>query len=195
MGGGVTNLGALTVNNCTLSANNGALGGGILNHGTMTVTNSTFANNIAGQGGAINNNNPGVATIINSTFSGNHGPTTAPVGIVNSGQMTAAKGAPLMVSNGATASFGGAILNFNRITVTNSTFSGNEVTTSTPTALDGIAENGGAIYNAGIFFGLKSHDSGGQRRRQLRRRARGDRWRLQHLRRRHLSNDQRHQCG
>ena len=155
VGGGVTNLGTLTVNNCTLSGNSAVIGGGILNQGTMTVTNSTFADNIATNGGAIDNNNTGVATIINSTFSGNHGPAAASAGIVNSGQMTAAKGAPLIVSNGASASVGGAIVNIRVMTITNSTFSGNEVTTSTATALDGIAENGGAIFNTGTL-GLKS---------------------------------------
>jgi hypothetical protein len=153
--GGVTSFGTLTINDCTLSGNSGIVSGGVLNHGTMTVTNSTFADNIGSQGGAINNNGGGIGTVINSTFSGNHGTGSQPASIINSRSMTAAKGAPLTVS-GADAGFGGAILNFNVITITNSTFSGNEVTPSNPTALDDIVETGGAIYNAMGTVSLKS---------------------------------------
>src|SRR5262249_39796753 len=47
-GGGIYNVGTLTVANCTLRANHAdgsASGGGIYNVGTLTVTNSTFLDN------------------------------------------------------------------------------------------------------------------------------------------------------
>jgi hypothetical protein len=53
-GGGIYNLGTLTVTNSTFDHNSVANdGGGIYNNGTLTVTNSTFDHNSAGSGGGI----------------------------------------------------------------------------------------------------------------------------------------------
>jgi hypothetical protein len=102
-GGGIYNLGTLTVDGSTLSANlAGDDGGGIFIHenSTLTVTNSTLSDNSAnsidgGGGGGIYTY--GTVTVKNSTFSGN-----------------------------STNTFGGGILNNNGLlTVENSTFSGN----------------------------------------------------------------------
>lgn len=94
-GGGINNLGTLTVMNSTLSGNSAHFsGGGINNYGTLTVTNSTLADNSADAGGGISNNG-GTATITNSTLSGN------------------------------SANLGGGIENGGTLTVTNSTLSGN----------------------------------------------------------------------
>jgi len=70
-GGGIANLGTLTVTNSTFSGNSasGTTGGGIFNTGTLTVTNSTFSGNSAAVGGGIANF--GTLTVTNSTFSGN----------------------------------------------------------------------------------------------------------------------------
>jgi predicted outer membrane repeat protein len=73
-GGGINNLGTLTVTNCTLSDNSATFGGGIENaHGaTLIVTNSTFSGNSAinGSGGG-RINNLGTLTVTNCTFSDN----------------------------------------------------------------------------------------------------------------------------
>src|SRR5208283_4608523 len=58
-GGGIENVGTLTVTNSTFSGNSatGGTGGGIFNDGTLTVTNSTFSTNTAaglGGGGIFN---------------------------------------------------------------------------------------------------------------------------------------------
>lgn len=92
---GVYNKGALTVENCTFSNNEGGIenvggllevsnsafsnnastyyGGGIFNTGTATIVNSTFSDNTSTYGGGIHNYNMGVTTIANSTFLGNSG--------------------------------------------------------------------------------------------------------------------------
>ena len=90
-GGGVDNLGTLTLTNCVLSANTAELGGGVNNDGVMTIAASTFAGNEAlgaagaggfpvgggggggggaGMGGAIYDQ--GSLTVITSTFTANN---------------------------------------------------------------------------------------------------------------------------
>jgi CSLREA domain-containing protein len=71
-GGGLQNLGALTINGCAISGNTGHSGGGIQNEftGNLTIYNSIISGNSAPDfGGGINNN--GALTVINSTISGN----------------------------------------------------------------------------------------------------------------------------
>jgi hypothetical protein len=80
-GGGVVNLGTLTIINSTISGNSSFVGGGISNFGTLTVDRSTLSGNVArhacvkrfgcggGRGGAVFN--AGQLTINNSTLAGN----------------------------------------------------------------------------------------------------------------------------
>lgn len=77
-GGGIGNLGTLTVNNSTFYNNTAmgsgqyfGFGGGIANGAvyTLTITNTTFFGNSADKGGGIANN--GTLTITNSTIAGN----------------------------------------------------------------------------------------------------------------------------
>jgi hypothetical protein len=60
-GGGIDNVGTLTLTNSTLSGNSAFLGGGIYNAGTVTLTSSTFSGNSAprGDGGGVDNEGPG----------------------------------------------------------------------------------------------------------------------------------------
>ncbi|MBW6466871.1 MAG: hypothetical protein K0B06_10230, partial [Brevefilum sp.] len=95
-GGGIYNLGQLSVVNSTISGNTSGFGngGGIFNLGDLTIMNSTLSGNMAyGRGGGIFN--LGDLTIMNSTLSGNM------------------------------AAGGGGVYNDGRMTVRNSTFSGN----------------------------------------------------------------------
>ena len=118
-GGGIYNLGTLTVSNSTISGNSAALyGGGIFNSSfggsaTLTVSNSTLSGNSASNGGGIYNNN-GTLTITNSTLSGNSASDTGG-GIFND------------------AFLGGSAT----LTITNSTLSGNSA-----------SGGGGGIENA-----------------------------------------------
>jgi hypothetical protein len=77
-GGGILNrYGRLTISGCTLTGNSAYYGGGIANLGTLTVTDSTLSNNVAGKrygavgdGGAIYNGGQ-AATVSGCTLSGN----------------------------------------------------------------------------------------------------------------------------
>ncbi len=55
-GGGIYNIGTLTVSNVTLSGNSAHYGGGIYNSGTLTIQNSSLTGNVASiRGGGIYN--------------------------------------------------------------------------------------------------------------------------------------------
>jgi hypothetical protein len=81
-GGGIYNLGALTVISATFADNvasgrtgdvNGD-GGAIYNRGTLAVTSSEFTGNAAESGGAIYNRSGATLTVESSTISGNSAP-------------------------------------------------------------------------------------------------------------------------
>jgi len=139
-GGGINNLGTLTVTNSTVSNNSADNGGGIANFGTLTVTNSTVSSNSAAAlyGGGIDNQFGTLLTVVNSTFSGNSAASEGG-GIFN--------GSMLMVSNSTfssnSANEGGGIENDGGTpTVTNSilaksTSGGNCAGTGTPPVTNG----------------------------------------------------------
>jgi hypothetical protein len=93
-GGGIYNLGTLTVSNSALAGNEVTSdtvsygGGGISNRGTATVGNSTFAGNAAPQvwGGGVSNADGAVLTLVNSTLAANTANTGG--GLYNSGGAT-----------------------------------------------------------------------------------------------------------
>jgi sugar lactone lactonase YvrE len=94
-GGGIHNAGVLTVTNSTISGNSANNnGGGILNYGTLTVSNSTISGNTAiNSGGGFYNTSddgPGVATLINTTFSGNQDGGFGSAGAYNDTTLTLA---------------------------------------------------------------------------------------------------------
>jgi hypothetical protein len=121
-GGGIRNLGTLTINGSTISGNSApgheeGGGGGIFNGGLLTINNSTISRNSATGhyvfGGGIDNT--GALTINNCTISGN--------------------------SAEGFAVHGGGVANFSStLTINNSTISGN-------TAKGMAASQGGGIWN------------------------------------------------
>lgn len=86
-GGGVYNLGDLTLERCVLSGNRAYFGGGVWNRGELTVAGSAVVGNTAfgavGSGGGVWNDS--VATIANSTIGGNSASSSSGGGIQNSG--------------------------------------------------------------------------------------------------------------
>ncbi len=79
-GGGISNSGTLTLNNCTVThctaiERSATYGGGLYNTGTVTLNNCTFSYDEAmgglvyGEGGGLYNGNGKKATVNNSTFS------------------------------------------------------------------------------------------------------------------------------
>lgn len=177
-GGGINNLGALVVNNSTITGNTAVLSGGISNGGrdstlggnvtsaTLSLNNSTISNNTStSSGGAIGN--VGTAAINNSTVSGNSGGTNGGAVANESGTLTITNS--LLTNNSAFSSgAGGGISNFGSLTVINSTLSGNSggrgggisnrgtatvfnSTLSGNSSINGFSGGGGGIFNDGTL--------------------------------------------
>jgi len=139
-GGGVLNIGSLNIANSTFFNNNSGDGAGVLNEGSLNITNSTFSNNSANScgGGVLNYN---ILTITNSTFSGNSAPSGG--GVYNTHRNNTNGDLTIMESIffGNNAIDGGGISNYANLTITNSAFSKNSATSNYP--------SGGGVYNAG----------------------------------------------
>lgn len=151
-GGGIYNLGNLSLINVAVSNNTAANfdvgGGGILNQGTLSLVGCTVSNNTAGgktslgtngavTGGGIRNAAVGTLTVTDSTISNNF------------------------------AQIGGGIFSPGSMTVTGSTFASNSagVGVSTSQTLEGgaifiNAQGAGSIVNS-TFFGNSAKDNGG----------------------------------
>lgn len=176
-GGGIANVGMLTITNSTLSSNiAGSEGGGIYNFfGTVTITDSTFSDNTAGSGGGIYNNN-GTVIITDSMLSGNSA-TVDGGGISGGGTLTITDST---LDDNTASSTGGAIYQASgNATITGSTLSGNNasasgggvysnsgnLTVTNSTLYDNHANlgSGGGIYNFGSTLNVtgSTFDSNG----------------------------------
>ena len=167
-GGGILNLGKLSVTGCTISGNTAREnGGGILNQGTATISSSTITGNAASNGGGIYNggnnyNFGGTATISGCTISGNS--ATWGGGIYNSYRGNA-KVSGSTVSRNSVIYGGGGIYNNGyaaTLSVSSSTVSGNSAnsrgggisndlgtaTVSSSIISGNSAGSGGGIYNS-----------------------------------------------
>jgi hypothetical protein len=146
-GGGIVNLGSLTVSDCALSANAASSAGGAICNigGTLTVSGSSLSGNSAtASGGGVSNS--GTATLSNSTLSGNSA-------LLGGGVLNYKQGATLTVNESSavidnTAAFGGGIWNNSTVTVSASTLSANSAT------------EGGGVVNIGTLRLDKSTLSG-----------------------------------
>lgn len=160
-GGGINNSGSLTVMNSIFSGAFTNNGGGVANSGTLTVTSSMFRSNIAGagKGGGIYNFNGGMATVTDSTFSGNQ--SFFGGGIHNATGATATVTRSTFSGNRSNT-FGGGIENSGgTAVVTNSTFSGN--TSVGPSSAGGgidVASGTGTVKNS-TFSGNSANSGGG----------------------------------
>ena len=141
-GGAIYNLGLLSVGGCSFSGNesdnrvNSA--GGIVSTGTLTVTGSTFTGNNGLNGGAIYNVAGGDASIITCTFTDNWGSTNPGRGggIGNYGKMTISDSS----FSGNWSQVGGGIRNAGELSITDSSFSDNY-----------SLSDGGGILNEGTL--------------------------------------------
>src|SRR5579859_292316 len=147
-GGGIANLGTLTVDHSSVHGNQATApgeGGGLSNEGQLTVVDSTIGpdNSAQGGGGLVNLN---TLTLDRSTVYGNSAQTGA--GIVNGG------GADLTVINSTlsqntadtTGGNGGAIENVGTANVYNSTIVFNSADTDPNTSTAA-----GGVFNLGTF--------------------------------------------
>jgi hypothetical protein len=155
-GGGVLNLGKLTISGCTLSNNfasfSRASGGGIANLGTLTITNCTLSNNEAfGNGGGIYNSGNCTLTVSGGALSGNTADngggiysdlrgTLTVSGCTLSGNTAWGDGSGANDGHAIEYGYGGGICNYGgTATVTGCTLSGNS------------AHSGGGIWNGGTL--------------------------------------------
>jgi CSLREA domain-containing protein len=123
-GGGIYNLGALSLTNSVISDNSSRDGGGIYSTGTLTLTNSTVRGNSATEdGGGINNGISGMLTLTNTVVSNNTAFFEGG-GIFNFGTMTLTNST--VSSNSAENSSGGGISSLSSGIITNSTVSNNQ---------------------------------------------------------------------
>jgi hypothetical protein len=133
--GGTSVSGALTMTGTTLRGNQAVVGGGLYNGGTLDATGGLLENNSAYSGGGVYQS-PIVlaaarpsATFDGTDFAGN---TANGLNLANFGN-------------------GGAILNGEKLTVRDATFTGNRAVAATaPSALSGW---GGAIFNGPLAAG------------------------------------------
>jgi hypothetical protein len=158
LGGGIRNLGTVTLTHSSVISNSTDNdGGGIRNEGSLTISDSSIINNSAGgSGGGINNLN--VVKITNSSIANN---TAGAIGGGMSNQASITIINSSIVGNRVTGNgFGGGIANGNDLTVVNSIISGNSTpgrggglyigdgtTTLVNSTLSGNSSGqGGAIY-------------------------------------------------
>jgi hypothetical protein len=123
-GGGLSNLGTLTVTHSTVCDNAAtAAGGGFYNnhYGTLTLTTSTVRDNAATEGGGLANE--GTLTITYSTLSSNAAGLGG--GLINWRSGGALTLSHSTISGNTAAAGGGGLFNFGRLTLTQSTVSSN----------------------------------------------------------------------
>jgi CSLREA domain-containing protein len=144
VGGGVYNIGTLTLTNCIVSGNTAGFGGGIYTdiNTALTLNNVTISSNTVGTyGGGIYKANNASVTINGSTIRNNSASPSSGYG----GGIYTVSGASMTIDNTTisnnTASLGGGIVNDGGalLTITNSTITGN------------MAYNRGGFSNAGTM--------------------------------------------
>jgi hypothetical protein len=119
-GGGLVNYYGATamLTNCTVSGNStGFGGGGLVNQGTATLTSCTVSGNSAVRGGGLDNY--GRATLTNCTVSRNY--ATRGGGLDNDGRATLTN----CTVSGNSARFGAGLDNYGTATLTNTIVAGN----------------------------------------------------------------------
>jgi len=124
VGGGVYNQGRTKIENCRIFANSASFGGGIYNDGTgaeLTVIDSTISGNGALQGGGIYNNGTSAKVIIMDSIISGNSAVTLPGGIHNEGIATISNS----TISGNSAKYIGGIDNLGTMIISDSTISEN----------------------------------------------------------------------
>jgi len=154
-GGGLSNVGALTLIDSTIVSNTATGdGGGIAHFGTsMTIQDSSIISNTSGPGaGGLFNDGPS-ATIRRSAISGN----------------TSSYGAGILNSGGASLVLDGVRMQGNKATLTGGSLYNGAIVTATNVLLDGntAGTDGGGIYMAGGSVWLSNSTLSGNRANQF----------------------------
>jgi hypothetical protein len=158
VGGGIVNVGDLTLNDVAVTDNSAAFGGGIVNGGALTVNRGAISMNhavevtvqeqtVGGVGGGIFTVAKSVA-IDGALLAGNTAAVAAGGVLAAGGTLAAAH--TTLADNSADA-LGGAMVTYDRaaVTIITSTFSGN-----TASGKDAAAGGGGGIFNVGAALHL-----------------------------------------
>jgi CSLREA domain-containing protein len=160
-GGGIHNLGILSLDDGAIEHNDGGVtGGGIFNQAIVTITDSAVTDNVTSStGGGIDSG--GTATIIDSTISHNfagHG-AGGGGGVNNFGTMEISNS---NVNDNSSHDWGGGVSNSGELALTNTTLSGNAAgteggglrnhplgtsTLTNVTISDNTAATGGGIFS------------------------------------------------
>ncbi|MDR4503738.1 MAG: right-handed parallel beta-helix repeat-containing protein [Candidatus Scalindua sp.] len=147
-GGGIYNIGTVTIRNSSILHNEAHNGGGIANTGTITITDSSVRNNVTnglrGSGGGIDNSG-GTVIITNGSITNNiatihNGGAGFGGGICNNRGSVTITDTTVSDNVAAESGFGGGILNYDgTITITNSILKNNRA--------DSLAGTGGGILS------------------------------------------------
>ncbi len=133
-GGAISNVGTLTLTQCTLSGNSATnFGGAIFNFGTLTLTQCTLSGNSANFNGGAIFNSSGTLTLTQCTLSGNS--ATNGGAIYNDDTLRPTQ----CTLSGNSATNGGAIYNKDRLILTNSIIAGNSAPTGPDIFTDGAS--------------------------------------------------------
>ncbi|MBK8049335.1 MAG: hypothetical protein IPK16_20790, partial [Anaerolineales bacterium] len=137
-GGGLYNLGALTLSEMIFAENAAtSYGGGIYSEGVLTLTNGMVTNNTADDSGGGIFNTVGLLVVKQSTIAGNRAVASGAAFTIVWGPRSPSPTAPSTATWRSPGSVGGgALFNAGPATIANSTFAGNQATAT-----------GGAIYN------------------------------------------------
>ena len=132
-GGGIYNLGTVTLNNCTISGNSSDTGGGGMDSrggGTATLTNCTISGNSAYNGGGLDSHgDTSTLTLTNSTISGNSA-NNAAGGLLTDGTASLTN---CTISGNSAQTGGGVFNNGGTATLTNTIVAGNTASTGPDT--------------------------------------------------------------
>ncbi len=131
IGGGIYNLGTLTINSGSITGNTSSYGGGIYNKSTLTISGGSITGNTSSYGGGIYNHE-GTLTINSGSITGNTSSSNGG-GIHNYGGTLTINGGSI---TGNTSSYGGGIYNRSTLTISGGSITGNTSSSS-----------GGGIYN------------------------------------------------
>jgi len=156
-GGGIYNLGTLVVTDSSITENTADAGGGMYNLGVLAVSDSDIAGNV---GGGIVHDSTGTLAVRDSTIQGHAGVGIA-IAVDNTGNVTVS-GSTLEHNGGGIVHSGGGTL-----TVTNSTISDNEGVgiaidvdnTGNVTVTDSTLERnsgGGIVHDGGGTLAVRS---------------------------------------
>ncbi len=155
-GGGVENLGTLTLKNTILEGNSASQdGGGLLSTGTVSITGGTISGNSAVAGGGVFGE--GSLSLTSTTLSGNSASTKGG-GVDFSGGSSSSSNGILTITGGtftdnAAADGGGLYIASGTVTITGGTISGNTATGSgTGNGFGGGINNGNSNGGGGGLF-------------------------------------------